>query len=51
MGDGISAALALVALFGRQHGWPASVDDPVTRREDLRGYANWVRLRAVLRQS
>jgi hypothetical protein len=40
----IAAALALVALFGRLHGWPAAAD-PVSEREDEQARENWNRLR------
>jgi hypothetical protein len=43
----VAAALALVALFGRLHGWP-SPDDPVSEREDEHARANWARLRLAL---
>jgi len=42
--DAIPQALALVALYGRLHGWPPSEDD-VTRREDAQMYERWHRLR------
>jgi len=43
----IAAALALVALSGRLHGWPGP-DDPVSEREDERARATWTRLRRAL---
>jgi hypothetical protein len=43
----IAAALALVALSGRLHGWPCP-DDPVSEREDERARATWTRLRRAL---
>lgn len=45
--DAIAQALALVALYGRLHGWPAS-DDEVSRREDAQMYDRWRRLRIAL---
>ncbi|MFB3852321.1 MAG: hypothetical protein ACE148_00705 [Vicinamibacterales bacterium] len=41
----ISSALALVALFGRLHGWPAG-EDEVDRRENEEVRRQWARLRA-----
>jgi len=43
----IAAALALIALSGRLHGWP-SPDDPVSEREDEHARASWTRLRLAL---
>lgn len=48
--DSVGAALALVALTGRLHGWPVP-DDPVTAREDAAMYERWARLRRRLRAS
>lgn len=45
--DAIRSALALVALSGRLHGWPAPEDD-YTRREHAARIHCWDRLRAVL---
>jgi hypothetical protein len=47
--DSIRAGLALIRLGARFQGWPAP-EDPVSRREDLDGYASWARLRAALRE-
>lgn len=41
----IASALALVALFGRLHGWPAR-EDEVDRRENEEVRRQWARLRA-----
>ena len=41
----IKAALNLIALEGRLHGWPAS-PDPVTDREDHAMWERFARLRA-----
>jgi hypothetical protein len=46
--DTVAQALALIALYGRLHGWPAS-EDLVTRREDAQMYDRWYRLRVALR--
>jgi hypothetical protein len=46
----IAQALALVALYGRLHGWPAR-EDAVSRREDAEMYDRWYRLRVALRRS
>jgi hypothetical protein len=43
----IAQALALVALYGRLHGWPAP-EDTVSRREDAQMYERWSRLRHAL---
>ena len=48
--EAISKALALVALYGRLHGWPAEADD-VSRREDAEMYDRWHRLRIALRSA
>ncbi len=45
--EAIRDALALVALFGRLHGWPAPEDD-YTRREQAARIGAWDRVRAVL---
>jgi hypothetical protein len=47
--DAIAQALALVALYGHLHGWPAS-EDAVSRREDAKMYDCWHRLRTALRR-
>ena len=39
----IRAALALIALDGRLHGWPR-LEDPVTKRENEVARAQWRRL-------
>jgi hypothetical protein len=41
----IRSALALIALYGRMHGWPP-VEDEVSRREDAASRETWARLRA-----
>lgn len=41
----IAAALSLIALEGRLHGWPPPAD-PVTDREDHQMWARFARLRA-----
>lgn len=41
----IAAALSLVELDGRLHGWPPPAD-PVTEREDLIVWERFARLRA-----
>ena len=46
----VSQALALVALYGRLHGWPAAEDD-VSCREDEQMYERWHRLRTALRRA
>jgi hypothetical protein len=46
----VAQALALVALYGRLHGWPAR-EDEVSRREDAEMYARWHRLKTSLRRS
>ena len=43
----IASALALVALFGRLHGWPPP-EDVEDSREDLQAYERWARLRRAL---
>lgn len=43
----VAAALALIALDGRLHGWPRA-DDRTGRSEDLHAWAQWARLRRVL---
>lgn len=48
--DAISQALALVALYGRLHGWPAT-EDEVSRREDAQMYNRWHDLRIALRRA
>jgi hypothetical protein len=48
--DTIAQALALVALYGRLHGWPAN-EDEVSRREDAQMYDRWHRLRTALRSA
>lgn len=48
--DAIAQALALVALFGRLHGWPAN-EDAVSRREDAQMYDRWHRLQSALRHT
>jgi hypothetical protein len=48
-GDAIAQALALVALYGRLHGWPPD-EDEVSRREDAQMYGRWHRLRIALRR-
>jgi len=40
----IAQALALVALYGRLHGWPAR-EDEISCREDLQMYERWHRLK------
>jgi hypothetical protein len=45
--DTIREALALVALFGRLHGWPAP-EDGCVRRELAARIESWDRLRAAL---
>jgi hypothetical protein len=45
--DAIAQALALVALYGRLHGWPAG-EDEVSLREDAQMYSRWHRLRIAL---
>lgn len=45
--EAIQRGLALVALFGRLHGWPAPEDD-YTRREQAARIQAWDRLRAAL---
>jgi hypothetical protein len=49
-GEAIAQALALVALYGRLHGWPAP-EDEVTRREDAGLHERWRRLRIALRRA
>ncbi len=44
----MAVALALIALAGRLHGWPLP-EDEATRRDDLRAYQAWARLRTALR--
>jgi len=44
----IEQALALIALGGELHGWPAP-EDPVSEREDAEMREQWSRLRAALR--
>ena len=46
----IAQALALIALYGRFHGWPPNEDD-ITRREDAQMYDSWHRLRIALRRA
>ncbi|MBN2494893.1 MAG: hypothetical protein JXR96_09915 [Deltaproteobacteria bacterium] len=46
--DSIRQALALIALVGRQLGWPLP-DDPVGRAEDELAWDTWARLRERLR--
>ncbi len=48
--DPIAAALDLIRLGGRLHGWPVE-EDPVSRREDLEMYDRWARLRRRMRPS
>lgn len=48
--DAIAQALALVALYGRLHGWPVS-EDEVSRREDAQMYDRWHRLRTAFRRA
>lgn len=43
----IASALALIALFGRLHGWPQP-EDVEDSREDLQAYERWARLRRIL---
>jgi hypothetical protein len=45
--DAAAQALALVALYGRLHGWPPE-EDAVSRREDMLMYERWHRLRLAL---
>jgi hypothetical protein len=47
--EAIASALALVALFGRLHGWPIP-DDPVSVREDALARTRWSKLRLALRE-
>ena len=47
-GSAMAVALALIALAGRLHGWPLP-EDEATRRDDLRAYQAWARLRTALR--
>jgi hypothetical protein len=44
----IEQALALIALGGELHGWPAA-EDAVTEREDAEMREQWSRLRSALR--
>jgi hypothetical protein len=44
----MAVALAAIALAGRLHGWPLP-EDEATRRDDLRAYQAWARLRTALR--
>ncbi len=44
--EAISQALALVALYGRLHGWPAR-EDEVSTREDAQMYDRWHRLKTI----
>jgi hypothetical protein len=46
----IADGLALIALFGRLHGWPAPEND-VDRREDEVVRRQWARLRAACGRS
>lgn len=45
--DSIGAALDLIDLAGRLHGWPIP-EDPVRRRESALARARWARLRRIL---
>jgi Flp pilus assembly protein TadD len=40
----IAQALALVALYGRLHGWPVP-EDAISRREDAQAYDRWYMLK------
>ena len=42
--DAIAAGLALIALYGAMHGWPAP-DDPIGAREDQEMWDRFSRLR------
>jgi hypothetical protein len=48
--ESIARALALIALYGRLHGWPVP-EDGVSRREDSAAYEHWHRLKTRLRQA
>lgn len=45
--DPIRAALDLIAVAGRLHGWPIP-EDPVRQREDELARERWARLRQAL---
>lgn len=45
--DAVQAALDLIAIAGRLHGWPIP-PDPVKEREDELARERWARLRKAL---
>ena len=44
----IAQGLALIALAGRQFGWPVP-DDPFSEAQDLEAYRRWARLKRAYR--